>query len=451
MSEGASANVIACGQSKLRVRIPGVSLGSAEKLVARPCARFPSCPVFLMPKLSVRDLDVSGKRVLVRVDFNVPTEERDGQTRITDDTRIRESLPTINFLRERGAKVILMAHFGRPKGKVDPKYTLRPVADHLHTVINHSVAFSHDVIGEVPEKIIAHMQPGDVTLLENVRFHAEEEANEDGFAQALAKLGDVYVNDAFGAAHRAHASTAGIAKHIPQAAMGLLMEKELQYLQGELENPSRPFLVILGGSKVSDKIGVIKALMEKADTFLIGGAMAYTFFKAQGIPTGKSRVEADKVDLANEILELAQRRGVKFLLPVDNLETQEISPTAQPRPTKIHTEPGGGVSDDWEAVDIGPETIKKYQAEIAGAKTVLWNGPVGIFELAPFAKGTRALAEAIAANSGAISIIGGGDSVTAVKQFGLGEKMTFISTGGGASLELLEGKDLPGVAALSEK
>lgn len=403
-----------------------------------------------MPKLSVRDLDVTGKRVLVRVDFNVPTEETDGKIRITDDTRMRESLPTINFLRDRGAKVILMAHFGRPKGQPNPKYTLRPVADHLHELINHPVAFSHDVIGEIPEQIIASMENGDVTLLENVRFHAEEEKNDDGFAQALAKLGDVYVNDAFGAAHRAHASTAGIAKYVPQAAMGLLMEKELQYLQGELENPARPFVVILGGSKVSDKIGVIKALMEKADTFLIGGAMAYTFFKAQGIPTGKSRVEADKLDLATELLELAKRKNIQFLLPVDNLETTEFSANATPRATEIHST-ATGIADDHEAVDIGPETVKLFSAEIAKAKTVVWNGPVGVFELEPFAKGTRGIAEAVAANQDAVTIIGGGDSVTAVKQFGLADKMTFISTGGGASLELLEGKDLPGVAALTNK
>jgi phosphoglycerate kinase len=403
-----------------------------------------------MPKLSVRDLDVAGKRVLVRVDFNVPTEEKDGKTRITDDTRIRESLPTINFLREKGAKVILMAHFGRPKGEANQKYTLHPVAEHLFTLINHPVLFSHDVIGEIPEKIIASMKNGDVALLENVRFQPGEEKNDEQLSQALAKLGDIYVNDAFGAAHRAHASTAGIAKFVPQAAMGLLMEKELQYLQGELENPSRPFVVILGGSKVSDKIGVIKALMEKADTFLIGGAMAYTFFKAQGIPTGNSRVEADKVDLATELLELAKRKNVQFLLPVDNLETTEISDSAQPRATAIHS-PDTGVSEGYEAVDIGPETIKRYQEEIAKAKTIIWNGPVGIFELAPFAKGTRALAEAVAANQDAVTIIGGGDSVTAVKQFGLDDKMTFISTGGGASLELLEGKDLPGVSALSDK
>ena len=398
-----------------------------------------------MSKLSVRNLDVRGKRVLLRVDFNVPTEEHDGRTVITDDTRIRESLPTIALLREQGAKVILMAHFGRPKGAVNLKYTLRPVAEHLHTLLEHPVSFSSDVIGAVPERIIAHMQNGDVALLENVRFHAEEEANEPGFAQALAGLGDVFVNDAFGAAHRAHASTAGVSKFIGQSAMGLLMEKELKYLQGELEVPAKPFLVILGGSKVSDKIGVIKSLMEKADVFLIGGAMAYTFFKALGIPTGNSRVEADKVNLAHEILELAKTKGVRFLLPVDNLETQEISATAQPRATIE----GGGVTAGWEAVDIGPKTIALYQAEIAAAKTVLWNGPVGIFELTPFAKGTQALAEAVAANPGT-TIIGGGDSVTAVKKFGLADRMTFISTGGGASLELLEGITLPGVAALTE-
>jgi 3-phosphoglycerate kinase len=386
---------------------------------------------------------------LLRVDFNVPTETRDGVVRITNDTRMRESLPTIELLRAAGAKVILMAHFGRPKGEVNLKYTLRPVAEHLETLINAKVLFSPSVIGKVPSSLIERMKNGDVLLLENTRFHAEEEENDPEFSKALASLGDVYVNDAFGAAHRAHASTAGIASFVQEAAMGLLMEKELQYLEGELTSPERPFVVILGGSKVSDKIGVIKALMAKADTFLIGGAMAYTFFRALGIPTGKSRVEADKVNLAEEILALAKEKGVRFLLPVDNLETQEISATAQPRPTGI-VSPEKGVSEGWEAVDIGPETVARYRTEIASAKTVLWNGPVGIFELAPFASGTRAIAEAVAANSG-VTIIGGGDSVTAVKQFGLEEKMSFCSTGGGASLELLEGKVLPGVAALTEK
>jgi 3-phosphoglycerate kinase len=342
-----------------------------------------------------------------------------------------------------------MAHFGRPKGTVNAKYSLRPVADHLAGILKAPVAFSPEVTGAVPAGLIAQMKNGEVLLLENVRFHAEEEANDPAFSKALAELGDVYVNDAFGAAHRAHASTAGIAAHVPQAAMGLLMERELQYLQGELTRPAAPFLVILGGSKVSDKIGVIKSLMEKAHTFLIGGAMAYTFYRAQGIATGKSRVEADKVALAQEILDLAKAKGVRFLLPIDNLETQEISATAQPRPTGI-LNAGKGISEGWEAVDIGPETIEAYRREIAQAKTILWNGPLGIFELPPFASGTRAVAEAVA-SSGAVTIIGGGDSVTAVKQFGLAEKMSFCSTGGGASLELLEGKILPGVAALSEK
>lgn len=401
-----------------------------------------------MPKLSVRGLVVRGKRVLVRVDFNVPTEERDGRQVITDDTRIRESLPTINYLRDQGARVILMAHFGRPKGSPDPKYSLRPVADHLHTLIGHPVAFSHNVIGDVPERIADSLKDGDVMLLENVRFDAGEEANDRTFVKALAKLGDIYVNDAFGAAHRAHASTAGIAKMGLPAAMGLLLEKELKVLQEELDDPERPFVVILGGSKVSDKIGVIKALMEKADTFLIGGAMAYTFFKAQGIPVGNSRVEIDKIDLALELLELARQKNVRFLLPVDNLETLDIGPGATPINTGIHSTEKG-ISDGYEAVDIGTETIKRYEQEIASARTIVWNGPVGIFEIPEFARGTRALAEALARSS-AKTIIGGGDSVTAVTQFGLADRMTFISTGGGASLELLEGKELPGVAALSE-
>src|SRR6202047_637522 len=277
-----------------------------------------------MAKLSVRDLDVKGRRVLMRVDFNVPTEEIDGKARITDDTRIRESLPTIELLREKGAKLVLLAHFGRPKGKPNPKYSLKPVADHLTQMIPPPVQFSAEVIGPNAEAASKALPDGGVLLVENVRFFQEEEANEEGFAKGLAKLGDVYVNDAFGAAHRAHASTAGVAKYLPEAAMGLLMERELQYLHEELANPDRPFLVILGGSKVSDKIAVIKVLMEKADVFLIGGAMAYTFYKALGIPTGKSRVEADKVHLAEKLLALAKEKGVKFLLPVDDIETNEL-------------------------------------------------------------------------------------------------------------------------------
>ena len=402
-----------------------------------------------MAKLSVRDLDVKDRRVVMRVDFNVPTEEVDGKIRITDDTRMRESLPTIQHLLKNGARVILLAHFGRPKGKPNPKYSLQPVAEHLSELLGKPVAFSSTVVGPEAERAAAELPAGGVLLMENVRFHAEEEGNETEFSRQLAKLGDIYVNNAFGAAHRAHASTTGIANHLPQAAMGLLMERELKYLQDELAEPERPFLVILGGAKVSDKIGVIKALLEKANVFLIGGAMAYTFYRALGIPTGASRVEADKVDLAKELLELARSKGVKFLLPVDNLETDEFKAGGRSRYTPLLS-PGHGISDGWEAVDIGPETIKQYEAEIGRAKTILWNGPVGVFEIPDFAQGTRALAEAVAQSS-AKTIIGGGDSVTAVKQFGLADKMTFISTGGGASLELLEGKQLPGVHALSEK
>lgn len=403
----------------------------------------------IVQKLSLRDVDVRGKRVLARVDFNVPIEEHGDEIKITDDTRIREALPTINYLRERGAKTILMSHFGRPKGKRVDKYTLRPIADHLHTLLNQPVIFSHETIGEVPEKIIAHMKDGDVVLLQNLRFQPEEEANDPKFAEALAKFGDIFVNDAFGAAHRAHASTVGVTKFIKQCAMGFLMEKELKYLHEELDKPAKPFVVIMGGSKVSDKIGVLKALMQKADTILIGGAMANTFFKAQEIPIGASRVEADKTDLANELVDLAKKRGVKFLLPVDVLEAQEIRAGAPTRNTsRLSRE--HGISDGWQAVDIGHATVALFEEEIAKGKTILWNGPVGIFEIPDFAQGTIAIAEAMA-KSGATTVIGGGDSVTAVKQAGLADKMTFISTGGGASLELLEGKELPGVAALTNK
>ena len=350
-----------------------------------------------MAKLSIRDLDLHGRRVLVRVDFNVPLEEKDGHQSITDDTRIRASVPTIEFLRKQGARTILMSHLGRPKGKPVEKYSLRPAGMRLHDLISHPVVFSHETTGPIARKVIESLHPGDVALLENLRFHPEEEANDAAFAESLAKLGDVYVNDAFGAAHRAHASTAGITKFVPQAAMGLLLEKELKYLHEELANPERPFVVILGGSKVSDKIGVIKALMEKADTFLIGGAMANTFFKAQGIQVGASRVEEDKLDLAREIIALAERKGVKFLLPVDALETREIKPGAATRNTPLLSTTAG-ISEGWLAVDAGRETIGLFKREIAGAGTVLWNGPLGIFEIEDFANGTKSVAEALAAS-----------------------------------------------------
>jgi 3-phosphoglycerate kinase len=398
-----------------------------------------------MAKLTLREVDVRGKRVLVRVDFNIPIKEDGDKIEITDDTRISEALPTISYLREQKAKTILMSHFGRPKGKPVPKYSLRPVADYLHTLIGHPVIFSHDTVGDVPRKIVTAMQDCDVAMLENLRFQTGEEANDPKFASALAELGDIYVNDAFGAAHRAHASTAGIAMFMNTRAMGFLMEKELKYLHEELDKPAKPFLVIMGGAKVSDKIDVLKALMQKADTILIGGAMANTFFKAEGIPIGASRVEADKTNLAKELVDVAKKRGVKFLLPI---ETQEIKAGAKKRNTsRLSAEKG--ITDGWQAVDIGKATIALFQEEITKAKTILWNGPVGIFEIPDFADGTIAIAEAMA-KSGATTIIGGGDSVTAVKQAGLAGKMTFISTGGGASLELLEGKELPGVAALSD-
>jgi phosphoglycerate kinase len=403
-----------------------------------------------MAKLTVRDLEVRGKRVLVRVDFNVPIEERDGQIIITDDTRIRESLPTIQYLRENGARTILMSHFGRPKGQPVEKYSLRPAGLALHDLIDHPVAFSHDCIGADAEKIVADMEEGGVTLLENVRFYAGEETNDPMFAEALARLSDgLYVNDAFGAAHRAHASTAGITKFVRQAAMGFLLEKELKYLKDELAHPARPFLVILGGSKVSDKIGVIKALMEKADTILICGAMANTFFEAEGIHMGSSRVERDKLDLARELIALAKQKNVRLQLPIDVLGAEEIAPGAATRQSgRISHDTG--IPEGWQAVDIGPETISLFKSEIARAKTILWNGPPGIFEIREFSAGTEAVAETLAA-SNATTIIGGGDSVTAVKQAGLADKMTFISTGGGASLELIEGRELPGVAALTDK
>ncbi len=401
-----------------------------------------------MPKLNYRDLDVAGKRVLVRVDFNVPLDQSGDKPVITDDTRIKEALPTIKDLLDRGARVILMSHLGRPKGEAKPELSLQPAAVRLSELLGKPVAFSPACVGEEAKKAAGALKDGEVLLLENLRFHNEEEQNDESFARELAALGDFYVNDAFGTAHRAHASTAGIAAFVEKAAMGGLVEKELKYLQGVVDNPERPFVVIMGGAKVSDKIGVIEALMEKADTILIGGAMAYTFAKAQGIPVGKSLVEDDKQEMALGLLDKAKAKGVKLLLPIDNVEADDFSPNANYRSTG-KLEPGQGIADGWEGLDIGPLTIEIYQQEIQGAKTVIWNGPMGVFEMEPFAKGTIAIAEAVA-ESGATSIIGGGDSVTAVNQAGLADRMTFMSTGGGASLELLEGKELPGVAALSD-
>jgi len=397
-----------------------------------------------MAKLSIRNLDVSSKEVLMRVDFNVPL--KDGE--ITDDTRIQAAVPSIKKLLEGGAKLVLCSHMGRPNGAVDPKYTLAPTAKRLGEILGQSVALAPDCIGEEAATLRAKLQPGQVLVLENTRYHNEEEANDPAFAKDLAGKAEIFVNDAFGTAHRAHASTAGVTKFIPTSAMGFLIESELEYLEVKLQSPERPFLVIMGGSKVSDKIQVISALMEKADAFLIGGAMANTFRKAQGYETGDSRVEEDKLDLALSILATAKEKGVDFLLPADTRITQEFKDGATTQITGIYGE-GGGVEKGWEGIDIGDVAIKEFEAEIAKAKTIIWNGPVGVFEIENFAYGTKAIAEAMA-KSDATTIVGGGDSVTAVNKFGLDDKMTFISTGGGASLELLEGKTLPGVAALSE-
>jgi phosphoglycerate kinase len=403
-----------------------------------------------MPKLSLSQVDVKGKRALVRVDFNVPLEERDGRQAVTDDTRIRESLPTINYLREHGAKVILMSHLGRPKGKPVEKYSLRPVAARLQEMIGQPVLFSPDCIGKEAEDVVARMREGEVALVENVRFHPEEEKNDPSFAQALAKLGEIYVNDAFGSAHRAHASTEGVARILPIAVAGFLLQKELRYLAQELEKPAGSFVVVLGGAKVSDKITVIDRLIEKADAILIGGAMAYTFDLADGRPVGKSLAEPDKIETARAALNKAKARGMKFLLPLDSYIVEQIDFNARTVSPGKYTAPNEIIPDGWMGVDIGPATIKLFSSEIASARTVFWNGPMGVFEIKDCAKGTFAIAEAIAANSEAVSIIGGGDSVKAVKKAGVADKITFISTGGGASLELLEGKELPGVAALSE-
>jgi triosephosphate isomerase len=400
-----------------------------------------------MAKKTIRDLELAGRTVLMRVDFNVPlAENADGSRTITDETRIQGAVPTIRYILEKGAKLILMSHLGRPKGAPEEKYSLAPVAKRLGEVLSAPVHFATDCVGESAKSAAAALKQGEVLLLENVRFHKEETDNDDAFAKRLSGLGDVYVNDAFGTAHRAHASTAGIAAHMKDSVMGFLMEKELQYLQGELADPARPFVVILGGAKVSDKIGVIKALMGKADTILIGGAMAYTFRKAQGCAIGDSLVENDKLDLA---LELIAEAGDKLVLPTDGRETQDFKGGDDVRNSEPYG-PGKGVADGWEGIDIGPASVEAFRKIILGAKTIIWNGPMGVFENDNFAHGTKAIAEAVA-EADAVSIIGGGDSVTAIKKFGLEDEVTFISTGGGASLELLEGLELPGVAALDEK
>ncbi len=418
-----------------------------------------------MVKLTIRDLDVRGKRVFLRVDYNVPLEEKDGQMIITDDTRIVATLPTLKLLMEKSGKLILTAHLGRPKGKRDVTMSLKPVAVKLSALLGKPVTFVDDCIGDKVEKAVAAMKDGDVVLLENVRYYNEEEKNDPGFAEKLAKVADVYVNDAFGAAHRAHASTEGVARIVARrggkCAAGLLMERELKFLGDELDKPARPFVVILGGAKVSDKIKVIDRLLDKANTILIGGAMAYTFRLAQGYKTGQSLVEPDATGIAKAALEKAKAKKVKFLLPVDDVvavpvKTGKLDKKGKPiiEWQNSRTNTDMNCPDDAAGLDIGVATVAAYSAEIAKAKTILWNGPMGLFENKQFAIGTNAIALAVAdatQKNGAKSIIGGGDSVKALNKAKLGGQVTFMSTGGGASLEFLEGAVLPGVAALTEK
>ncbi len=395
-----------------------------------------------MNKKTIRDIDVSGKKVLVRCDFNVPLDKETGE--IIDNRRIRAAIPTIKYLLDNNAKIILCSHLGRPKGEFNLKYSLRPVAEELSKLLNKEVKLAKDVIGEDAVNLSSNIKEGEIVLLENVRFHKEEEENNPEFAKKLASFADIYVNDAFGTAHRAHASTAGVADYLP-AVSGFLIEKELEFLGSSLENPERPFVAILGGAKVSDKIGVIENLLDKVDTLLIGGGMAYTFYKAQGHNIGTSICEEDKLELANEILEKAKQKEVKLLLPIDNHISSEYSNEAEDRFVEEQEIPEG-----FMGLDIGPKTINLFCEIIKDAKTVLWNGPLGVTEFTKFEEGTKKIAKALA-ESKAVTIIGGGDSAAAIEKMGLADKMTHISTGGGASLEFLEGKILPGIACLNNK
>lgn len=397
-----------------------------------------------MPKLTIEDIDLAGKKVVMRVDFNVPLK---GGV-ITDDNRIVQALPTITYALGKGATVILLSHLGRPKGEPNPDFSLKPVAEYLEKALSGNVYFGEDCVGEAAETAIAKAKAGDVVLLENVRFHAGETKNDPELSKKFAALGDVFVNDAFGSSHRAHCSVAGITEHLQPAAAGYLLQKEIQFLSDSVNSPERPFVAVLGGAKVSDKIGVIRNLLPKVNTIIIGGGMAYTFMKAKGLPIGKSLLEADKVELAGELLKEAEEQGVKLMLPVDSVVSQEFSNEAA-----FKTVAEDGIEDDWMALDIGTETTKLYSDEVRAAKTVIWNGPMGVFEMANFSKGTFALAQAMAdaTAGGAITIIGGGDSASAIKKAGLADKVSHVSTGGGASLEYLEGKELPGITCLTEK
>ncbi len=396
-----------------------------------------------MNKKTIKDVNVEGKRVFVRCDFNVPL---DAEGNITDDNRIRAALPTIKYLLDHGAKVVLASHLGRPKNGPEEKYSLKPVAKRLNELLGGKVTMANDVIGEDAQAKVAALKNGEAVLLENVRFHKEEEKNDPEFAKKLAAFADIYVNDAFGTAHRAHASTEGISHFVKTSVAGFLIEKELEIMGGALNNPKRPFVAILGGAKVSDKIGVINNLLEKVDKLLIGGAMAYTFIVAKGGKVGKSMLETDKVDLAKELLEKAAAKGVELYLPVDTVIAKEFKADAE---SKVC--PTMEIPDEWEGLDIGPKTAGIFADVIKSAKTVIWNGPMGVFEFPKFAVGTKAVAQALADNPEATTIIGGGDSAAAIEQLGYADKVTHISTGGGASLEYLEGKVLPGIACLNDK
>jgi len=394
-----------------------------------------------MNKKTVRDVDLKNKKVLVRVDFNVPMDE---QLNITDENRIQGALPTIRYLLEQGARTILCSHLGRPKGEINPRFSLAPVARRLSELLGQPVKMAKDVIGPDAERVVASLQPGKVALLENLRFHKEEEKNDEAFAKKLASFADVYVNDAFGTAHRAHASTAGVASFLP-AVSGFLLEKELVFLGKALDNPDRPFVAILGGAKIADKLGVINNLLDKVDTLIVSGGMTYTFTLAKGGKIGASMLEEDKLEYAREMMQKAEDRGVKLLLPVDTVVADRFANDAN-----IKVVPTNDIPEGWQGLDIGPKTCELFAQAIKGARTVIWNGPMGVFEMPNYAQGTRAVAQAMA-DSGATTIVGGGDSAAAVIQMGFGDKITHISTGGGASLEFLEGLVLPGVAALNDK
>lgn len=397
-----------------------------------------------MAKQTLKDVELKGKTVLMRVDFNVPI--KDGV--ISDDNRIVQALDSINYVIENGSKLILTSHLGRPAGEPDPEFSLKPVAAHLKKLVNAPVHFAEDCIGEKAEKVISKAKGGEIVLLENVRFHPEEKKNDPGFAKELAKHADLFVNDAFGSSHRAHASVAGVTEFLQPSVSGFLLEKEIRYLEESVNNPQRPFVAILGGAKVSDKIGVIENLLTKVDTVIIGGGMTYTFYKAKGWPVGNSLIEEDKVDLAKELMEKAEQAGVKFMLPLDSVVAKEFKNDAEHKVVD-----DDGIEEGWMALDIGPQSSIAFGNQIKAAQTVLWNGPMGVFEMSNFADGTFTVAESLAEATkfGATTIIGGGDSAAAIKQAGLQDKVSHVSTGGGASLEYLEGKELPGVASLTDK